>query len=77
MYVCMFSISTFTDKPIAPKSAGDIKLIHAGRVLDDGRTLAESRIHIGDVSGGVLTMHVVVQPLNNRSKTGNLAYAAS
>ncbi|CDP03540.1 unnamed protein product [Coffea canephora] len=57
------------DKSIAPKSAGDIKLIHAGKILDDGRTLAESRIPIGDVSGGVITMHVVVQPPNSGKKT--------
>ncbi|KAL3517481.1 hypothetical protein ACH5RR_020070 [Cinchona calisaya] len=56
------------DKSVAPKSVDDIKLIHAGRVLDDEATLAESRIPIGDVSG-VVTMHVVVQPGNNRKNT--------
>ena len=70
-----YSYPPLLDKSIAPKSAGDIKLIHAGKILDDGRTLAESRIPIGDVSGGVITMHVVVQPPNSGKKTGILAYA--
>ncbi|XP_075520561.1 membrane-anchored ubiquitin-fold protein 3-like [Primulina tabacum] len=50
------------DKSIVPKSVNDMKLIHAGKFLENGKTLAESRVaQVGELSGGVITMHVVVQ----------------
>ncbi|KAL2556716.1 Membrane-anchored ubiquitin-fold protein [Forsythia ovata] len=49
------------DKSVIPKSVNDMKLIHAGKVLEKGKTLAESRIPVGDLPQGVITMHVVVQ----------------
>ncbi|CAL5425366.1 unnamed protein product [Camellia sinensis] len=58
------------DKSVVPKSVSDIKLIHAGKVLENGKTLAESRVHFGDLPGGVSTMHVVVQPPVPKKKTG-------
>ena len=51
-----------TDKDIAPKTVNDLKLINAGRILENNRTLAESRVPVGEVPGGVITMHVVVRP---------------
>ncbi|XAR58475.1 hypothetical protein NMG60_11013879 [Bertholletia excelsa] len=56
------------DKSVIPKSVSDIKLIHAGKVLENSKTLEESRIHIGDLPG-VITMHVVVQPPLAKKKT--------
>ncbi|CAM8891479.1 unnamed protein product [Rhodiola kirilowii] len=50
------------DKSSIPKSVNDVKLIHAGKVLENNKTLAESRLFYGDLPGGVITMHVVVQP---------------
>ncbi|KAM0936873.1 putative Ubiquitin-like domain-containing protein [Dioscorea sansibarensis] len=50
------------DKEIAPKTINDIKLINAGKILEDSRTLAESRVPVGELPGGVITMHVVVRP---------------
>ncbi|KAJ9171870.1 hypothetical protein P3X46_015176 [Hevea brasiliensis] len=50
------------DKTVLPKSVNDLKLIHAGKILENNRTLADSRITYGDLPGGVITMHVVVQP---------------
>jgi len=50
------------DKSVIPKSVSDTKIIHAGKVLENSKTLAESGLHIGDLPGGVITMHVVVQP---------------
>ncbi|KAL5223875.1 hypothetical protein ABZP36_010514 [Zizania latifolia] len=50
------------DKDIVPKSVNDVKLISAGRILENNRTLAESRVPLGEVPGGVITMHVVVHP---------------
>lgn len=60
----------FTDKSVVPKSVSDIKLIHAGKVLENSKTLAESRLYFGDLPGGVITMHVVVQPPVAKKKTG-------
>ncbi|KAK4482211.1 hypothetical protein RD792_009353 [Penstemon davidsonii] len=59
-------------KSHVPKSVNDMKLIHAGRVLENGKTLVESGVHVGDIPGGVLTMHVVVQPTVAKKKTGIL-----
>ncbi|KAK6116113.1 hypothetical protein DH2020_008382 [Rehmannia glutinosa] len=50
------------DKENGPKSINDIKLINAGRILENNRTLAESRIPLSEVPGGVITMLVVVRP---------------
>ncbi|PPR98081.1 hypothetical protein GOBAR_AA22588 [Gossypium barbadense] len=49
-------------KTVIPKSINDLKLIHAGRVLENNKSLADSRITFGDLPVGVITMHVVVQP---------------
>ncbi|KAA8543149.1 hypothetical protein F0562_021356 [Nyssa sinensis] len=57
------------DKSVIPKSASDMKLIHAGKVLENSKTLSESRVHFGDLPGGVITMHVVVQPPVAKKKT--------
>ncbi|CAA2956380.1 membrane-anchored ubiquitin-fold 3-like [Olea europaea subsp. europaea] len=58
------------DKSVVPKSVNDMKLIHAGTVLENGKTLAESRILVGDLPGGFITMHVVVQPPLVKRKKG-------
>ncbi|GMI76057.1 membrane-anchored ubiquitin-fold protein 4 precursor [Hibiscus trionum] len=57
------------DKTIAPKSVKDLKLIHAGKVLENNKTLADSRITIGDLPVGFIIMHVVVQPATGKNKT--------
>ncbi|KAK8532570.1 hypothetical protein V6N12_054007 [Hibiscus sabdariffa] len=48
------------DKTIAPKSVKDLKLIHAGKVLENNKTLADSRITIGDLPAGFIIMHVIL-----------------
>ncbi|XP_051124338.1 membrane-anchored ubiquitin-fold protein 6 isoform X2 [Andrographis paniculata] len=50
------------DNENGPKSINDIKLINAGRILENNRTLAESRLPLSEIPGGVITMHVVVRP---------------
>ncbi|KAL6962631.1 Membrane-anchored ubiquitin-fold protein 6 [Sarracenia purpurea var. burkii] len=50
------------DKENAPKTLSDVKLINAGKILENNQTLAESRLPIGELPGGVMTMHVVVRP---------------
>lgn len=59
-----------TDKTVIPKSVNDIKLIHAGKILENSKTLAESTILFGDLSGGIITMIVVVQPPVVKKKSG-------
>jgi len=54
-------------------SVSDLKLIHAGKVLENNKTLADSRITFGDIPGDVVTMHVVVQPRVTKKKTGLLS----
>ncbi|XP_010261178.1 PREDICTED: membrane-anchored ubiquitin-fold protein 3-like isoform X1 [Nelumbo nucifera] len=50
------------DKENGPKTINDVKLINAGKILENSRTLAESRVPVGELPGGVITMHVVVRP---------------
>ncbi|XP_031496496.1 membrane-anchored ubiquitin-fold protein 3-like [Nymphaea colorata] len=57
------------DKKIVPKTASDLKLINAGKILENNKTLAESTTPMGEPPAGVITMHVVVQPSLPRKKT--------
>ncbi|XP_024970151.1 membrane-anchored ubiquitin-fold protein 3-like isoform X1 [Cynara cardunculus var. scolymus] len=45
-----------------PKTVNDMKLIHAGKILENNKTLAESRSLVSEIPGGVIVMHVVVRP---------------
>ncbi|KAJ7556275.1 hypothetical protein O6H91_05G077100 [Diphasiastrum complanatum] len=58
------------EKENGPKSVNDMKLINAGKILENNKTLAESRVPVGELPGGVITMHVVVRPptVDNRSE---------
>ncbi|GAU42537.1 hypothetical protein TSUD_341630 [Trifolium subterraneum] len=56
-------------KNVVPKSVNDVKLIHAGKVLENTKTLADSNITFSDIPGAI-TMHVVVQPPIAKKKTG-------
>ncbi|KAJ8539444.1 hypothetical protein K7X08_013696 [Anisodus acutangulus] len=55
------------DKDNGPRTTNDVKLINAGRILENSRTLGECRL-----PGGVITMHVVVRPPNNDKNNGKL-----
>ncbi|XP_031489495.1 membrane-anchored ubiquitin-fold protein 3-like [Nymphaea colorata] len=57
------------DKKIIPKAVSDIKLISAGKILENSRTVGQTRTPFGDVPGGSITMHVVVQPSLPKAKT--------
>ncbi|GLU18734.1 hypothetical protein SLE2022_350180 [Rubroshorea leprosula] len=57
------------DKKIAPKSANDVKLISAGKILDNNKTVGQCSVPFGDLPKGVITMHVVVQPTLVKAKT--------
>ncbi|MBA0553655.1 hypothetical protein Golob_012818 [Gossypium lobatum] len=57
-------------KTVTPKSINDLKIIHAGKVIENNKTLADSRITFGDLPAGVITMHVIVQPDIAKNKSG-------
>ncbi|KAJ9683741.1 hypothetical protein PVL29_019354 [Vitis rotundifolia] len=50
------------EKENGPKTVKDVKLISAGKILENNRTIGECRSPLCDIPGGVTTMHVVVQP---------------
>lgn len=58
----VFFLALFVDKEIAPGTINDVKLINAGKILDNNQTVAESTVSVGGLPGGVITMHVVVRP---------------
>ncbi|XWS30531.1 hypothetical protein CRYUN_Cryun24cG0125800 [Craigia yunnanensis] len=58
------------DKKIAPKGANDIKLINAGTILENSKTVGQCRVPFGDLPKAVIIMHVVVQPSVTKMKTG-------
>lgn len=59
------------DKRITPKAANDVKLISAGKILENSKTVAQCKTPFGDLPNGVITMHAVVQPSLAKAKTGN------
>ncbi|KAF3662887.1 Membrane-anchored ubiquitin-fold protein 5 [Capsicum annuum] len=60
------------DKDSGPKTINDVKLINAGRILENNKTLGESRLPVAEVPGGVITMHVVVRPPMNEKARDKL-----
>lgn len=59
------------DKANGPRTVKDVKLISAGKILENNRTLGECQSPLCDVPGGVTTMHVVVQqPSSEKEKKG-------
>jgi len=47
-----------------------VKLISGGKILENQKTVAQCRPPFGELPGGVITVHVVVQPSSAKSKTG-------
>ncbi|XP_042385239.1 membrane-anchored ubiquitin-fold protein 4-like isoform X3 [Zingiber officinale] len=57
------------DKKIIPRVATDVKLICGGKMLENNKTVAQCRSPFDEISGGFITMHVVVQPSSSKVKT--------
>ncbi|CAI9111631.1 OLC1v1011894C2 [Oldenlandia corymbosa var. corymbosa] len=57
------------DKKIAPKSANDVKLICAGKILENNMTVGQCKMPFGDLPNGGITMHAVVQPSLTKART--------
>lgn len=65
------------EKENGPKTINDVKLINAGKILENNRTLAESRLPVGGLPGGVITMHVVVRaPLPDKNRGNSFNHMA-
>ncbi|XP_010551822.1 PREDICTED: membrane-anchored ubiquitin-fold protein 1-like isoform X2 [Tarenaya hassleriana] len=45
-----------------PKAVEDVKLISAGKILENNKTVRECRSPLCDIPSGVTTMHVIIQP---------------
>ncbi|MFS8011157.1 putative Ubiquitin-like domain-containing protein [Helianthus anomalus] len=57
------------DKDNAPKTVKDLKIISAGKILENNKTVGECRSALCDVPGGITTMHVIVsQPPQEKDK---------
>ncbi|XP_030469364.1 membrane-anchored ubiquitin-fold protein 1-like [Syzygium oleosum] len=60
------------EKGNGPRTIKDVKLISAGKILENSRTVGECRSPLVDTPGGVTTMHVVVQaPMEKEKKELN------
>ncbi|XP_055806444.1 membrane-anchored ubiquitin-fold protein 3 [Solanum dulcamara] len=57
------------DKKVAPKAANDVKLICAGKILENSRTVGQCKTPFGELPNGVITMHAVVQPSLAKAKS--------
>ncbi|KAG4207241.1 hypothetical protein ERO13_A03G053880v2 [Gossypium hirsutum] len=49
-------------KTIVPKSVNEVKLISSGKILENNKTVGLCKVPFGEVPGGAIIMHVVVQP---------------
>ncbi|KAK8711100.1 hypothetical protein V6N13_146398 [Hibiscus sabdariffa] len=56
------------EKENGPRTVKDVKLISAGKILENNRTLGECQSPLYDIPGGLTTMHVVVQPPSEKEK---------
>ncbi|KAH9602660.1 hypothetical protein KSS87_014126 [Heliosperma pusillum] len=55
-------------KTVLPKVANEIKLISFGKILENNKTVGQCRAPFGELAGGVMVMHVVVQPSQAKTK---------
>ncbi|KAJ0100100.1 hypothetical protein Patl1_21812 [Pistacia atlantica] len=61
-------------KDNGPRTVKDVKIISAGKILENSRTLGECQSPLCDIPGGVTTMHVVVQPPSQEKGTNFLLH---
>ncbi|RYQ94144.1 hypothetical protein Ahy_B08g089024 isoform A [Arachis hypogaea] len=61
-------------KTVTPKAANEVKLINSGKILENNKTVGQCKVPFADVAGGVIIMHVVVQPSPAKTKPGCQTY---
>ncbi|KAA3453843.1 membrane-anchored ubiquitin-fold protein 6-like isoform X1 [Gossypium australe] len=60
------------DKENCPKTTQDVKLINGGKILENNSTLADCTLLVGELPGGVITMHVVLRlPLSDKNNVND------
>ncbi|CAL0306739.1 unnamed protein product [Lupinus luteus] len=55
-------------KTVIPKAANEVKLINSGKILENNKTVGQCKVPFGEIGGGVIIMHVVVQPSLSKTK---------
>ncbi|XP_008660075.1 membrane-anchored ubiquitin-fold protein 1 isoform X4 [Zea mays] len=60
------------NKEKGPRTVNDLKLINAGKILENNKTLSECKSPICDFSG-MTTMHVVVRAPTSSKQSGKRA----
>lgn len=60
--MCKYTILILAEKENGPRTMKDVKLISAGKILENNKTLGECQSPLCSIPGGVTTMHVIVQP---------------
>lgn len=68
----MVELCVCAEKQNGPKTINDLKLINAGKILENSKTLADSRVILGEIPGCVITMHVVLRPPTNDKASGTI-----
>ncbi|CAH2078023.1 unnamed protein product [Thlaspi arvense] len=58
-------------KTVVPKGINEVKLISSGKILENSKTVGQCKTPFGEIAGGVIVMHVVVQPSLAKTKTGD------
>ncbi|XP_062025770.1 membrane-anchored ubiquitin-fold protein 3-like [Rosa rugosa] len=57
-------------KTMIPKTSNEVKLMCFGKILENNKTVGQCKLPFGDVGGGgVMVMHVVVQPTIDKAKS--------
>ncbi|TQD75232.1 hypothetical protein C1H46_039241 [Malus baccata] len=60
-------------KTMTPKTANEVKLMSFGKILENNKTVGQCKLPLADIGGGIIVMHVVVQPAIEKAKTGNVS----
>lgn len=61
-------------KTVLPKAANEVKLISSGKILENNKTVGQCKVPFGEIGGGVIIMHVVVQPSLAKTKAGKFPW---
>jgi hypothetical protein len=57
------------EKENGPKTVKEVKLISAGKVLENSKTVKDYRSPVSNLAGAVTTMHVIIQaPVTEKEK---------
>lgn len=75
--VSVLFFKTLTEIENGPKTIHDMKLINAGKILENNKTLAESRSPVSETPGFVIVMHVVIRPPMADKNSGNFIHLIS